>query len=119
MTTELSGVDIARQALAAAREAARKNGAASRKPKRLTTTVVRRDGREPLGLGSAISRMMTERGMVVPAAGGSVLAQFDAILAAVPRGPAGLWRTSISPNASRESIRNRMAPTGFRVSLPS
>ncbi|MFD6465676.1 DciA family protein [Streptomyces goshikiensis] len=81
MTTELSGVDLARQALAAAREAAKKNGATARKPKR-PTTVVRRDGREPLGLGSAISQMLTERGMVAPAAGGSVLADFDAVLAA-------------------------------------
>ncbi|MCF3179994.1 DUF721 domain-containing protein [Streptomyces polychromogenes] len=78
----LSGVDLARQALLAAREAAKKNGAASKKPRRRTATVVGRDGREPLGLGSAISRMMTERGMVAPAAGGSVLADFAAILAA-------------------------------------
>ncbi|MER6103720.1 DUF721 domain-containing protein [Streptomyces sp. NPDC001832] len=84
MTTEseLSGVDLARQALIAAREAAKKNGATSKKPKRRTGTVVRRDGREPLGLGAAIGMMMTERGMVAPAVGGSVLAQFDAILAA-------------------------------------
>ncbi|WEH43989.1 DciA family protein [Streptomyces sp. AM 2-1-1] len=86
MTTvqpELSGVDLARQALTAAREAAKKNGATAKKPKRRTTTVVRRDGREPLGLGSAISRMLTERGMTGPAAGGSVLARFDAILTVV------------------------------------
>ncbi|KQZ12115.1 DciA family protein [Streptomyces clavifer] len=85
MTTEseLSGVDLARQALLAAREAAKKNGATSKKPKRRTTTVVRRDGREPLGLGSAIGRMIVERGMAAPVAGGSVLADFDAILAAV------------------------------------
>ncbi|MGC4986615.1 hypothetical protein ACLQ18_39500 [Streptomyces sp. DT193] len=84
MTTEseLGGVDLARQALIAAREAAKKNGATSKKPKRRTTTVVPRDGREPLGLGSAISRMRTERGMVAPAAGGTVLARFDTILAA-------------------------------------
>ncbi|MFF3489187.1 DUF721 domain-containing protein [Streptomyces sp. NPDC002701] len=83
MTGALSGVDLARQALIAAREAAKKNGAAqTKKPKRRTATVVRRDGREPLGLGAAIGMMMTERGMVAPAAGGSVLADFDAILAA-------------------------------------
>ncbi|MFF4393275.1 DUF721 domain-containing protein [Streptomyces sp. NPDC001552] len=81
MTTELSGVDLARQALVAAREAARKNGATRQKPKRRASTAVRRDGRAPLGLGSAIGIMMTERGMVAPAAGGSVLAQFDAIIA--------------------------------------
>ncbi|MEW2134637.1 DUF721 domain-containing protein [Streptomyces sp. NPDC005435] len=81
--TELSGVDLARQALAAAREAAKKNGAAqTKKAKRRTGTVVRCDGREPLGLGAAIGMMMTERGMVAPAAGGSVLARFDTILAA-------------------------------------
>ncbi|MEV4975328.1 DUF721 domain-containing protein [Streptomyces scopuliridis] len=81
---ELSGVDLARQALVAAREAAKKSGASSRKPKRRTGTgaVVRRDGREPLGLGAAIGMMMTERGMAAPAAGGGVLAQFDTILAA-------------------------------------
>ncbi|MEU5403613.1 DUF721 domain-containing protein [Streptomyces sp. NPDC005963] len=85
MTGELSGVDLARQALIAAREAAKKNGAITRKPKRRTTTVVRRDDREPLGLGAAIGMMMTERGIVAPAAGGSVLADFDGILtAAVP-----------------------------------
>ncbi|WP_234363964.1 MULTISPECIES: DciA family protein [unclassified Streptomyces] len=43
---------------------------------------MRRDGREPLGLGAAISMMMTERGLVAPAAGGSVLAQWETILAA-------------------------------------
>ncbi|MFG2977706.1 DUF721 domain-containing protein [Streptomyces sp. NPDC048331] len=81
--TELSGVDLARQVLFAAREAARKNGSTTKKPKRLTTTVVvRRDGRAPLGLGAAIDMMMTERGLATPAAGGSVLAEFDAILAA-------------------------------------
>ncbi|MFD5786715.1 DUF721 domain-containing protein [Streptomyces sp. NPDC127037] len=82
MTGELSGVDLARQALIAAREAAKKSGAAQTKKPKRRTTVVRRDGREPLGLGAAIGMMMTERGMVAPAAGGSVLADFDAILAA-------------------------------------
>ncbi|MFI8426042.1 DUF721 domain-containing protein [Streptomyces sp. NPDC085479] len=79
---ELSGVDLARQALLAAREAAKKKGAQTTKPKRRTGTAVRRDGREPLGLGAAISMMMTERGLVAPAAGGSVLAQWETILAA-------------------------------------
>ncbi|MGO4634997.1 DUF721 domain-containing protein [Streptomyces sp. 2RAF24] len=78
---ELSGVDLARQALLAAREAAKKNGAQTKKPKRRNGTAVRRDGREPLGLGAAITMMMTERGLVAPAAGGSVLAQWEAILA--------------------------------------
>jgi len=85
MTTEaeLSGVDLARQALAAAREAARKNGGRRKeKPKRQTGKLVRREGREPLGLAAAIGMMMTERGLAAPAAGGSVLARWDDILAA-------------------------------------
>ncbi|MFB7084927.1 hypothetical protein [Streptomyces sp. NPDC056296] len=116
MTGELSGVDLARQTLVAAREAATKNGAnQTKKPKRRTTTVVRCDGREPLGLGAAIGMMMTERGMVAPAAGGSVLAGFDAILAAsVPelagrvkprrstRTPAA-WTPSPTPRPSARS----------------
>ncbi|MFB8033811.1 hypothetical protein ACFC5Z_12780 [Streptomyces sp. NPDC056004] len=76
MTTEseLSGVDLACQALLAAREAARKNGATSKKPKQRTRTVVGRGGREPLGMGAAIGMMMTERGMVAPAAASRVQA---------------------------------------------
>ncbi|UUS35078.1 MULTISPECIES: hypothetical protein [Streptomyces] len=78
----LSGVDLARQALLAAREAAKRNGARTTKPKWRTDTALRRDGREPLGLGAAIGMMVTERGLVAPAAGGSVLARFGDILAA-------------------------------------
>ncbi|MGQ4732659.1 DciA family protein [Streptomyces sp. Ju416(a)] len=94
MSAEPSGVDLARQALVAAQEAAKKNGAAqTKKAKRRTGTVVRRDGRDPLGLGAAIGMMMTERGMVAPAAGGSVLAQFDDILAAAAPELAGHVQT--------------------------
>ncbi|WP_331446667.1 hypothetical protein [Streptomyces xanthochromogenes] len=50
---EFSVVDLARQALLAAQETAKRNGAASRKPKRRTGPTVRRDGREPLGFGAA------------------------------------------------------------------
>lgn len=97
MTTEskLSGVDLARQVLLAAREAAKKNGAAqTKKPKQRSGTAVPRDGREPLGLGSAIGMMMTEHGMVAPAAGGTVLADFDAILAAAAPELAGRVRAA-------------------------
>lgn len=106
MTGELSGVDLARQALVAAREAAKKNGAnQTKKPKRRTTTVVRRDGREPLGLGAAIGMMMTERGMVAPAAGGSVLADFDAILAAaVPELAGRVQATAFDADTGRLDV---------------
>ncbi|MFF2026741.1 DciA family protein [Streptomyces sp. NPDC058171] len=100
--SELSGVDLARQALTAAREAAKKNGARTTKPKRRTTTVVRRDGREPLGLGAAIGRMMTERGLAAPTAGGTVLANFDAILtAAVPELAGRVQATAFDADTGR------------------
>lgn len=52
MSTEPSGVELARQALIAAREAAKKNGATqTKKAKRRTGTVVRRDGRDPIVAG--------------------------------------------------------------------
>ncbi|MGW1656620.1 hypothetical protein [Streptomyces atratus] len=80
--TEPRGVGLVRQALAAAREAAKKNGGALKeKPKRRTGQVVRRESRESVGLGAAITMMTTERGLVAPVVGGSVLAQFDDILA--------------------------------------
>ncbi|WP_274919466.1 DciA family protein [Streptomyces sp. WZ-12] len=105
MTTELSGVDLARQALIAAREAAKKNAATTRKPKRRTTAAVRRDGREPLGLGAAIGMMMTERGMVAPAAGGSVLADFDAILTAtVPELAGRVQATAFDADTGRLDV---------------
>ncbi|MFI5808426.1 DUF721 domain-containing protein [Streptomyces sp. NPDC051561] len=79
---EVSGVDLARQAFTAAREAARRNGASPKKPpKRRTGPLVRHVGRDPLGLGTALGMMMTERGMVAPAAGGTLLDQFESILA--------------------------------------
>ncbi|WP_262705102.1 MULTISPECIES: hypothetical protein [Streptomyces] len=47
------------------RAEAKKNGSTrKRKLKRRTGQLVRRGGREPLGLGTAITSMMTERGMV-------------------------------------------------------
>ncbi|MFD8284905.1 hypothetical protein ACFV47_37890 [Streptomyces solisilvae] len=75
MTTELSGVDLARQApgRVAIEQAKKHRSQRKQKPKRRTGQVLRRDGREPLGLGTAITWMMTERGMAGPAAGGDVL----------------------------------------------
>ncbi|WP_329453195.1 DUF721 domain-containing protein (plasmid) [Streptomyces sp. NBC_01724] len=81
-----SGVDLARQALFAAREAAKKKGAARAEKPRGRTRVVYRNGRDPLGLGEAITAMMTACAWSAPAAGGGVLAQWESIVAeAVPR----------------------------------
>ncbi|MFE4055585.1 DciA family protein [Streptomyces sp. NPDC059096] len=70
---EVSGVDLARVALRAAMEQARKNGAGRKtKKKPRTGTTVRRDGREPMGLGAAIGALVTERAWELPAAGATL-----------------------------------------------
>ncbi|MEU9197785.1 DciA family protein [Streptomyces hundungensis] len=77
---ETSGVDLARVALRAAMEAARKNGTgprAKRKPR--TVTTVRRDGREPMGLGAAIGALVTEHAWELPAAGATLRERWAAI----------------------------------------
>ncbi|MFG3142434.1 DciA family protein [Streptomyces sp. NPDC048211] len=77
---EVSGVDLARVALRAAMEAARKNGASQKaKKKPRTGTAVRRDGREPMGLGAAIGALVTERAWELPAAGASLRERWAAI----------------------------------------
>ncbi|MYV43160.1 DUF721 domain-containing protein [Streptomyces sp. SID1328] len=76
---EVSGVDLARVALRAAREAARANGGgwkAQAKPRIVRT--VRRDGREPMGLGATIGALVTERAWELPAAGASLREQWAA-----------------------------------------
>lgn len=84
MTTELSGIDLARQALIAAREAAKKNGAVRKKmPKRRTGTARRHDGREPIGLGALFGNLVIDRAWEIPAAGGNILDQWPTIAASV------------------------------------
>jgi hypothetical protein len=74
MSGEVSGVDLARVALRAALEAARKNGGSGRavKPKPRTASAVRRGGREPLDLGTAIGSLVSERAWELPAAGAAL-----------------------------------------------
>lgn len=79
MSGEVSGVDLARVALRAAQEAARKNGGRTTKAKARATGVVRRDGREPMGLGAAIGALVTERAWELPAAGASLRDRWAAI----------------------------------------
>ncbi|MEV5432739.1 DciA family protein [Streptomyces sp. NPDC052701] len=81
---ELSGVDLARVALHAAREAARKRGdSEARMPRRRTQRAVKRDGREPTGFAAVLQGLMAERAWAIPAAGGSVLDRWPDIAAAV------------------------------------
>ncbi|MFB7852415.1 DciA family protein [Streptomyces sp. NPDC056053] len=78
-TAAASGVDLARVALQHALAAAKTQ---QPKPRRRTGAAASRrgsDGRDPMGLGDAIKRMMTERGWNTAAAGGSVLDQWPTI----------------------------------------
>ncbi|MFD5557647.1 DUF721 domain-containing protein [Streptomyces sp. NPDC127068] len=75
-----SGVDLARVALRAAMEQARSNGAgrtAKSKPRPLRT--VRRDGREPVGLGAVLGALVTERAWELSAAGATLRERWAAI----------------------------------------
>ncbi|WP_041822803.1 DciA family protein [Streptomyces davaonensis] len=77
---QLSGIDLARVALRAAKAAAQKNGGGrtvQSKPR--TTRVVRRGGREPMGLGAAIVALVTERAWELPAAGATLRERWAAI----------------------------------------
>ncbi|MGW1734265.1 DciA family protein [Streptomyces sp. NPDC001999] len=77
---EVSGVDLARVALRSAMEQARKNGAGQKtKKKPRPVRTVRRDGREPMGLGAAIDALVTERAWELPAAGASLRQRWAAI----------------------------------------
>ncbi|MEV6840870.1 DciA family protein [Streptomyces sp. NPDC051133] len=79
-TPQLSGVDLARVALRAAKVAAQKNGGGRTvQPKPRTTSVVRRGGREPMGLGAAIGTLVTERAWELPAAGATLRDRWAAI----------------------------------------
>ncbi|GAA2125257.1 hypothetical protein GCM10009759_77260 [Kitasatospora saccharophila] len=76
-----SGVDLARVALKAAREAARTRGAdapggasATARPARRRT--VRTGGRDPIGLGAAFAGLVADRAWEMPTAGGGVIDQW-------------------------------------------
>ncbi|MFM9584230.1 DUF721 domain-containing protein [Streptomyces caniscabiei] len=78
--SEVSGVDLARVALRAAMEAARANGGGQKaKAKPRIVRTVRRDGREPMGLGAAIGALVTERAWELPAAGATLRERWAAI----------------------------------------
>ncbi|MCB5163336.1 DUF721 domain-containing protein [Streptomyces bambusae] len=81
---ELSGVDLARQALAAAKEAARARGAVagdrSRARQGGLRSGARADGRDPMRLGAALERMRTEHGWEQPMAVAGVMQRWDEIV---------------------------------------
>ncbi|MFJ8017401.1 DUF721 domain-containing protein [Streptomyces sp. NPDC096339] len=76
-----SGVDLARQALAAARAAARQQGerpSGSRKAHR-TRASRQPDCREPIGFQQLLANLITDRAWELPAAGGSLVDEWPAI----------------------------------------
>jgi predicted nucleic acid-binding Zn ribbon protein len=79
-----SGVDLARVALRAAKEQARARGAAAVQKKQARRGGLRggarADGRDPLPLGAAISRLITERGWEAPAAVGGVMGRWPQLV---------------------------------------
>ncbi|MFD5336274.1 DUF721 domain-containing protein [Streptomyces hawaiiensis] len=82
---EPSGVDLARVALRAAKDAARARGAAAQQKKQSRRggglrSGARADGRDPMALGSAINRLITERGWEAPAAVGGVMGRWPQIV---------------------------------------
>ncbi|MFI8198084.1 DUF721 domain-containing protein [Streptomyces sp. NPDC085942] len=82
---EVSGVDLARVALRAAKEQARARGAAAQQKKQARRggglrSGARSDGRDPQALGSAINRLITERGWETPAAVGGVMGRWPQIV---------------------------------------
>ncbi|MGA4960362.1 DciA family protein [Streptomyces lavendulocolor] len=99
---EMSGVDLARVALRAAMEAARKNGngqKTKRRPRAVTT--VRRDGREPMGLGAAIGALVTERVWELPAAGATLRERWAAI---APELAGHVAAVSFDPDSCRLTV---------------
>ncbi|KNB49133.1 DUF721 domain-containing protein [Streptomyces caatingaensis] len=83
-TPEPTGVDLARVALRAAKEQARARGNAVQQKKQARRgglrSGARADGRDPLPLGAAISRLITERGWETPAAVGGVMGRWPQIV---------------------------------------
>ncbi|MEU2539652.1 DUF721 domain-containing protein [Streptomyces iakyrus] len=81
---EPSGVDLARVALRAAKDAARARGDAAQQKKQARRgglrSGARADGRDPMALGSAINRLITERGWEAPAAVGGVMGRWPQIV---------------------------------------
>ncbi|MFE9222727.1 DciA family protein [Streptomyces lavendulae] len=78
-SAELSGVDLARVALRAAREAAKKNGTRTTKNKLRGTRTVQRDGRALMGLSEAFTALMAERGWESLAAGARLCERWTAL----------------------------------------
>ncbi|WP_326600635.1 DUF721 domain-containing protein [Streptomyces sp. NBC_01803] len=82
---ELSGVDLARVALRAAKEQARARGAMAQQRRQARRggglrSGARAGGRDPLPLGAAVERLSVERGWEMPLAVGGVLGRWPELV---------------------------------------
>jgi predicted nucleic acid-binding Zn ribbon protein len=118
---ELSGVDLARVALKAAQDAARKGSRdqsaarrSTQRPRRAST--VRGDGRDPIGLGAAIAALIVDRAWEQPTAGGSVLDRWPEI---APELCARVAAVGFDPSCGRLDLRPCSAAWATQVRLVS
>ncbi|MFI8515970.1 DciA family protein [Streptomyces sp. NPDC085460] len=103
-----AGADLARIALHQARAAAKARGQqATRAPRRRPRpNGALPDRRDPAGFAVVLQHLMAERAWDMPAAGGTVLAQWPGIAAAVsPTLPAHVQATGYDPEAGRLDLR--------------
>ncbi|MET8746172.1 DUF721 domain-containing protein [Streptomyces sp. NPDC004728] len=115
---EVSGVDLARVALRAAREAARKSGTGQKtKKKPRAATMVQRDGREPMGLGTAIGTLVASRAWEIPAIGASLRERWAVIVpelaghVAAVRFDPDSGRLTVCPESSAWATKARLEQT--------
>ena len=72
-----AGADLARMALQAARRSAKTKPASGRPARAKRTRGARRDGRDPMPLGAALTRLMDEHGWDTAVTGGNLLDQWN------------------------------------------
>ncbi|MEU5053537.1 DciA family protein [Streptomyces sp. NPDC021096] len=116
----ISGVDLARVMLHAAREAAKKRGATGARAPRRRARAVRHDGRDPQGFATVLQGLMADRAWDIPAAGGSVLDQWPAIAANVsPNLAAHVQATAFHTESGRLDLRPDSPAYGTQLRLLS
>ncbi|MEU5425850.1 DciA family protein [Streptomyces olivoreticuli] len=113
---EPSGIDLARVALKAAREDAKKNGASARRtrpqPRRRSP---RADGRDPVGLGAALEGLVDARAWEMPVEGASVLDQWARI--AGPGLAAHVTAVHFDPDSGRLDLLPDSPAWGTQIRL--
>ncbi|MGI5262476.1 DciA family protein [Streptomyces angustmyceticus] len=105
---EVSGVDLARVALHAARQNAKKHGGESATPRarRGKAASRRGEGRDPQGFGAVLQRLMADRAWDLPAAGGSILDRWPDIAAAIaPQLPHHVTATAFHAETGQLDLR--------------